>query len=117
LEDADEKHFHVNTSIAIWLGLKILLSQTQGGETFWIGWGRRKVIGYGLKLEEQSEDENGIATFLPIYSQGNVPLIGQLTIPTHLIFQPLQLPANAPPDFVLSFENVRQAIIAGFGYM
>jgi hypothetical protein len=69
-----------------------------------------------LKLEEQSEDENGIATYLSVYTQGNVPLIGQLTIPTHLIFQPLPTPAHVPPEFVLPFEDIRLAIIAGFGY-
>ena len=93
------------------------LSQVRGGETFWVGWGRRKSIGYGLKLEEQAEDEYGVTAYLPVYSPGNVPLIGQLTIPTHLIFRPLPCPANAPPNLVLSFENVRLAIIEGLQYM
>ena len=59
LEDAEAKHFHINTSIQLWLGLKVRLSQVENGETFWIGWGRRKSIGYGLRLEEQSEDAQG----------------------------------------------------------
>ena len=37
LDDAETKHFHVNTSIQIWLGLKVRLSEVQHGETFWIG--------------------------------------------------------------------------------
>lgn len=117
LDDAEAKHFHENTSIQVWVGLKVRLSQVQRGETFWIGWGRRRGIGYGLKLEEQSEDESGVATFLPVYTQGNVPLLGQLTIPTQLIFQPLQCPANIPANLVLLFEDVRLAIIEGLEYM
>lgn len=117
LNDAEAKHFHINTSIEVWLGLKVCLSPVQGGETFWIGWGRRKNMGYGLKLEEQSEDEHGMASYLPVYGQDNVVLIGQLTIPTRLIFQPLQRPADVPLNLVISFENVRQAIIEGLEYM
>lgn len=117
LDDAEAKHFHANTSIQVWLGLKVCLSQVQDGETFWVGWGRRKSIGYGLKLEEQAEDGYGVATYLPVYRQGNVPLIGQLSIPTHLIFQPLPCPANVPPYLILSFENIRLAIAEGLQYM
>ena len=87
------------------------LSQVQNGETFWVGWGRRKSIGYGLRLEEQSEDAQGAAIYLPVYSQGNNPLGGQLTIPTALIFQPLQPPVDVPSNLVLSFEDVRLAIV------
>ena len=117
LDDAEAKHFHVNTSIQVWLGLKVRLGQVQHRETFWIGWGKRRSIGYGLKLEEQSEDEHGVATFLPVYTADNAVLLGQVTIPTRLIFQPLPCPANAPEDLVLSFEDVRLAIIAGLELM
>ena len=113
LDDAETKHFHGNTSIRVWLGLKVHLSKVQHGETFWIGWGRRRSIGYGLKLEEQSEDEDGVATFLPVYTSDNVRLLGQVTIPTQLIFQPVPCPPNAPANLVLSFEDVRLAIIDG----
>jgi hypothetical protein len=117
LDDAEAKHFHVNTSIQVWLGLKVRLSEVQHGETFWIGWGRRRSIGYGLKLEEQSEDEHGAATFLPVFTPGDVTLPGQVAIPTGLIFQPLPCPANAPVDLVFSFEDVRLTIIDGLGLM
>jgi hypothetical protein len=70
-----------------------------------------------MELEEQWEDGQGMATYLPVYTQGNVALIGQLTIPTQLIFQPLQCPANAPPNLTLSLEGVRLAIIEGLGHM
>ena len=42
---------------------------------------------------------------------------GQVTIPTRLIFQPLPCPGNATVDLVLSFEDVRLAIIAELGLM
>jgi len=80
---------------------------------FGLGGAKGEVIGYGLKLEEQSEDEHGVAMFLPVYTLDNAVLLGQVTIPTRLIFQPLPCPANAPEDLVLSFEDVRLAIIAG----
>ena len=49
LDDAEAKHFHVNTSIQVWLGLKVRLGQVQHGETFWIGWGKRR--SYRIWLE------------------------------------------------------------------
>ena len=82
----------------------------------WIDWGRRKSIGHGLRLEEQCEDENGVSTYLPFNPPGDVALIGQFTIPTHWIFQPLQPPTNLPLNFVLSLEDVRLAIVEGLSY-
>jgi hypothetical protein len=96
--------------------LKVRLSRVQNGETFWLGWGRMKSIGHGLRLEEQSEDTQGGSTYLPVYSQNNNPLVGQLTIPTALIFQPLQPPVGVVPNLVLSFEDVQLAIIRGLAH-
>jgi hypothetical protein len=115
LADAEEKHFHVNTSIMVWIGLKVKLNATQNGGGFWLGWGRRRVIGCGLRLEEQTEDLNGDTTFLPIQSQN--PLPGGLTIPSTAIFGPLQPPATSPPNLWLAFEDVRLAISDGLEYM
>jgi hypothetical protein len=117
LEDAEAKYFTPETSVQVWIGLKVRLSLVEHGESFWIGWGRRKTIGFGLKLEEQSEDEEGITAFLPVYTQGNAPMAGQLTIPSRLIFAPLQPPATVGPNFVIPYESVRLAIMRGLSYM
>ena len=89
----------------------------QNRESFWIGWGRRKTIGFGLKLEDQSKDEEGITAFLPVYTQGNAPMAEQLTIPSRLIFALLQPPATVGPNFVIPYESVRLAIMRGLSYM
>jgi hypothetical protein len=34
-----------------------------GTELFWFGWGRRKAIGVGIELEEQTGDENGVTAY------------------------------------------------------
>lgn len=109
LTDAETKHFHVNTSIFVWLGIKVRLRNS--GDDFWMGWGRRRAIGYGLKLEEQTEDANGVATYFPVKSM--VPLVGQLTIPSSYIFSPVTPPLTVPANFVLSFEQIRATIEVG----
>lgn len=58
LSDAEEKHFNINTSIMVWIGLKVKSNLNQNSGNFWLG--------RGLRLEEQTEDANGVATFLPI---------------------------------------------------
>jgi|SRR5579859_3239043 len=114
LSDADEKHFSINTSIMVWIGLKVKLNADRNSGTFWLGWGRRRAIGWGLRLMEQSEDDAGNATFLPIRSA--LPLDGELTVPTQLIFDPSQPPANCP-DLLITFEDVRQAILDGLSFL
>lgn len=87
MEDAEAKYFGVETSVQVyWIGLKIRLSRMQNRESFWIGWGRRKTIGFVLKLEEQSEDDQGITSYLPVHTQDNVPMAGLLTIPSRFTF-------------------------------
>jgi hypothetical protein len=104
----EEKQFHINTSIMVWVGLKVKLNATQNSGSFSLGWGRRtRAIGWGLRLEEQTENLNGVTTFLPIHSQ--IPLHGSLTIPSTVIFGPLQPPATCPPNLWLAFEDVRLA--------
>ena len=117
MEDAETKYFSLETSVQVWIGLKARLSLVQNGESFWIGWGRRKTIGFGLKLEEQSEDEEGVTAFLPVYTQGNAPMTGQLTIPSRLIFNPVQPPATVGANLITPYESVRLAIIQGLSYM
>ena len=114
LSDAEEKHFNV-TGIVVWIGLKVKLNANQDSGDFWLGWGRRREIGWGLKLDEQTEDANGVATFLPIHSQN--ALTGGLTIPSQAIFAPLLPPATSPPNLLLAFEDVRLAISDALKYM
>lgn len=89
LADACRKYFTDKTSVNIWVGLKIDMTVV-GGEVFWIGWGRRKLGGTGLRLEEQTENGQGQTAFLPV----NLPvgvhsLLGQILIPSRLIFEPV----------------------------
>ena len=114
LSDAEEKHFHINTSIMVWVGLKVRLNANQNSGDFWLGWGRRRAIGWGLRVEEQTEDANGDSIFLPIHTQ--IPLVGGLTIPSRAMFDPLQPPATSP-NLLLAFEDVRLAIADGLEYM
>ena len=109
LTDAETKHFHDNTSIFVWLGIKVRWRDS--GDDFWMGWGRRQAIGYGLKLEEQTEDVNGVATHFPVKLM--VPLVGQLTIPSNYIFHPVTPSLTVPANFVLSFEEIRATIETG----
>ena len=76
LQDAEAKYFRLDTSLQIWIVLKVHLSFVQNRKSFWIGWGKRKTIGFRLNLEEQSEDVEGIAAFLPVHTQGNAPMAG-----------------------------------------
>lgn len=117
LDDADQKHFSPITSISVWCGIKVKLSSTREDETFWCGWERRKAIGYGLKLEEQAEDDSEMATFLSVHLDGNTTLNGSLTIPSDLLFYPLPPPMDAIEALVISFEDVRTWIIAGLRFL
>lgn len=113
LDDACKKYFTDKTSVNVWVGIKIDKT-VAGGECFWIGWARRKLAGWGLKLEQQSEDGMGQAAFLSVNLPVGVQnLMGQIQIPSRLIFEPNPIPAAAPPNFVLPFEIVRTWIERG----
>jgi hypothetical protein len=98
----------------VWIGLKVKLNGNRDSGEFWLGWGRRRLVGWGLRMEEQTEDVNGITTFLPIRTQ--IPMIGGLRIPSDVIFSPLHPPADSP-ELVVAFEDVRQAISDGWAFM
>lgn len=113
LDDACRKYFTDKTSVNAWVGIKIDKTVV-GGEVFWIGWGRRKLVGVGLKLEQQSEDGMGQVAFLPVNLPVGVQnLMGQIQIPSRLIFEPNPIPAAAPANFTLPFELVRTWIEKG----
>ena len=114
LDDACRKYFAEKTSANAWVGIKIDKT-VAGGEVFWIAWGRRKLVGRGLELEEQSEDAVGQVAFLPVHLPIGVQnLMGQIQIRSQVIFDPNPIPAAAPPNFVLPFETVRMWIERGF---
>jgi len=113
LDDADKKTFSIHTSISCWIGLKIELQSNK----FWMGWGRRRLAGYGMKLEEQTEDDQGVAAYFPIYPHPQIPLLEEFTIPSTLIFNPLPVPPTCPAEFVLAIESVRAAIEEGIDLM
>jgi len=49
------QYFAVHTSVVIWVGVNDL-----NQNLFWAGWGRRKLNGIGMRLEEQIEDATGV---------------------------------------------------------
>jgi hypothetical protein len=113
LDDACKKYFTNKTSVNIWVGIKVDRS-VLGAEHLWVRWGRRKLLGTGLKLEQQTEDEHGQSTSLPVHlPPGVTNLMGQIEIPSTLIFQLNQVPAAAPPRFVITFETIRGWITRG----
>jgi hypothetical protein len=112
LEDACMKYFSIKTSVNVWVGIKIDRS-VAGNEHFWVGWGRRKLLGTGLRLEQRTEDRDGQSTFLPVHLPAGNNLMGQIEIPSTLVFQPKQVPAAIPPTFVVTLESVRGWIIRG----
>jgi hypothetical protein len=113
LTDASDKYFSVHTSVAIWFGVKIDLAQN----AFWARWGRRNLNGTGMRLEEQTENANGVASYLPVYPYPAAALPGQFTIPSTLIYNPLPVPANKPANLIISIETIRAAIEKGIDLM
>jgi hypothetical protein len=107
LNDAEVKYFSPLTDIVVWMGVKV--RRRAAGTDFWAGWGRRKQIGYGLFLMEQTEDANGESTFLPV----NAPLLGALAVPSDLIFGSIPVPPGVPLNFVVPLEDIRTAINDG----
>jgi hypothetical protein len=112
LSDAEEKYFAADTSVGVWVGLKIIL-ELSGGETFWCGWGRRKETGSGLRLVDQTEDQEGFACFIPVHDGA---VAGVLRIPSRLVF-PVNPPNNIPPNLTITFESLRLNIIEGLAIM
>lgn len=109
--DANDKYFNADTSVQVWLGLKI----DRTNNLFWAGWGRRNANGTGLWLIEQTEDNRGVATYLPVYPNPGIALPGQFTIPSTLIFHPLPLPPSVPSNLVIPIEEMRSQLEVGIG--
>jgi len=113
LQDAEVKHMSPQTNINVWLGIKV--NKTMGGFDFWSGWGRRKLIGYGLRMVEQTEDENGNSAFIKVNAPA--PIAGMFTIPSSAIFHPVATPAQVPQDLVIPLEELRLMILHATGWL
>src|SRR5437762_11246165 len=111
--DAEGKYFTVHTSIQCWLGIKILNQP----KTFWDGWGRRAKEGYGLRLEEETEDATGVSTFILVAQPANGAQPRQFTIPANYIFHPLPVPPALPQNLNIPFEEIREAVEYGLSLM
>jgi hypothetical protein len=94
------------------VGCGVKVQRNAVGTSFWAGWGRRKGIGYGLFLAEQTGDENNLASY---FSTGH-GLQGGFQIPSTLIFNPLPVPPDGPAHFHLLFEDLGDAIIDGAAF-
>lgn len=110
LEDACRKYFSEHTSVKCWIGVKVKTTPA-GGEQFWVGWGRRKLGGKGLKLEQPTEDDSGEASFKNVHLPAGTSHPGQLTIPSTLIFEPTAVPVGSPPELTLKYETVRKWLV------
>jgi len=98
LRDAEEKHLSPDTNVMV--GYQSL--QKCERFQFWSGWGRRKLIGYGLRLVQQTGDNNGESQFYNGDALASIP--GQFAIPTADIFH---LPPPQPSS--ASFPGLRHS--------
>jgi hypothetical protein len=119
LADADNKYFLADTFVAVWVGIKVELSQPKGNERFWIGVGRRRFLGFGMLLIHQSNDGNGVTSYLPVNMPAGVELAGEMHVPGSLIFNGLERNPDspAPGDLIVTHEEIRKAIQRGLRRM
>jgi hypothetical protein len=110
LEDAEQKYFSANTSVNVWVGLKVDITRP-GQEKSWVGWRCRQGAGYGLHVMQQSEgDGSGTAACLPVHLPIGVSGLNHaIRIPTVLIF-PDDVAANIPDFLIIPFETIRTEI-------
>ena len=70
-----------------------------------LGLGRRKLTGYGLRLVQQTEDNDGESQFYNGDALAHNP--GQFSIPTADIFHSPPAAAQVPLDLVIPLEQLR----------
>ena len=70
-----------------------------------------------MGLEEQTEEATGVAAYLPVYLYPQVGLLGQFTIPSTLIYNPLPVPVIKQANLVIPIETLRAAIEEGIDLM
>jgi hypothetical protein len=119
LADADDKYFLAGTSVAVWIGVKIELSQPKGNERFWIGVGRRRLLGFEMYWIHQSDDGNGVPLYLPVDVPAGVELAGEMRVPGSLIFDGVvrNQESPAPADLIITHEEIWKAIQRGLRRM
>jgi hypothetical protein len=110
ISDAVQKYFNQNTSVKLWLGIKIYKTR----RTWWGGWGVRAATGYGLRMCEQTEDAMMVSTDMSVDPPPDGPLAGEFRLPSSLLYDPLPIPAGDPLQLVLPFEELRQEIHYAF---
>ena len=66
--------------MAVWVGVKIDIAIN----VIWAGWGRRANNRFGLRLEQQTEDKNGVTRFLAVNAHAPIP--GEFTISSAMVF-------------------------------
>ena len=100
LEDARTQVFSVNTTIQVWIGLKIYAHRLRGI------WGYRSDAGHGMTI-------GGRVPAFSIYQ----PTGHQLRIPTHLIFWGSEIPPHlvAHPEFPIPLEDFRVELLPLIG--
>jgi len=100
LQDARTKAFSVNTSIQVWIGLKIYTHRLRGI------WGYRRNVGQGMRI-------GGQVPAFSIYQ----PTARHLRIPTHLIFWGSVIPPHlvAQPQFPIALEDFRVELLPLIG--
>jgi hypothetical protein len=54
LSDDEEKYFNVDTKIMVWVGLTVKLNANQDSGDIWLRWGRCRMIGWHLRVEEKT---------------------------------------------------------------
>lgn len=90
--DARTKSFSPTTSIQVWIGCKLY----KQNRTFRCVWGRRRAIGYDMRIMRKS----------PRMSL-DVPTTRIFTIPTNLIYWGAPIPAHIQADFALPLDDIR----------
>ena len=102
LQDFAQKYFSRNTSVRLWIAVKIWL----GGKRYWVGWGERRPAGSGCRIHT---------------SMGWPPNAERVTAATNLVYHiPMPLvygpgipvPANAPNSLHINVDGIRQEIAA-----
>ena len=100
LQDARTKTFSVNTTIQVWIGLKIYAHRLRGI------WGYRSNAGHGMTI-------GGRLPTFSIYQ----PTGHHLRIPTHLIFWGSVIPPHLVPQprFPIPLEDFRVGVLPLIG--
>lgn len=110
ISDANVKYFTVDTSVQVWLGIKIFHNDDPAERKFWAIWGVRSLFGVGMIHNATTIDGNGFEAMLNV--EGG-PVAGSFTIPSVNVYYPHPVPAGVP-DLVILFETLRAAIRQGY---